>query len=130
MFRCIKQRRSNLLSIILILILKILLFFEDENFSYYNIVFSTEASQSEFLSYYRKIFDKEIIDEYPISETVKGQIGKYRISATHYGSDDTGYLQVYLPLNEFTKENIYFNDYPSIFPDDRKLWNTKTHMVC
>lgn len=92
--------------------------FEDEDFSYYNIVFSTEASQSEFLSYYRKIFDKEIIDEYPIPETVKGQIGKYRISATHYGSDDTGYLQVHLPVNEFSKENIYFNDYPSIFPED------------
>jgi len=92
--------------------------FEDEDFSYYNIVFSTEASQSEFLDYYRKVFDKEIIDEYPIAETVKGQIGKYRITATHYGSDDTGYLQVYLPVNEFTKENIYFDDYPNIFPED------------
>lgn len=92
--------------------------FDDKEFSYYNVVFYTEASQEEFLNYYKGIFDEEILDEYPIPDMVKGNIGKYRVSAAHYGYDDTAYVQVYLPKNEFSKDNIYFNTYPDFFEEN------------
>jgi hypothetical protein len=93
-------------------------YFDHTNFAYYNVVFYTDASQSEFLEYYKGIFDKEVVEEYPIPDMVKGEIGKYRVSAAHYGSDDTAYVQVYIPNNEFTKENMYFDTYPNLFEED------------
>lgn len=93
-------------------------YFEHTNFAYYNVVFYTDASQSEFLEYYKGIFDKEVVEEYPIPDMVKGEIGKYRVSAAHYGSDDTAYIQVYMPNNEFSKENMYFDTYPNLFEED------------
>lgn len=92
--------------------------FDDKDFSYYNVVLFTEASQSEFLDYYKNLFDKEIVDEYPMPDMVKGTIGKYRVSAAHYDSYDTGYIQVYLPNSEFTKINKYFDKYPDLFELD------------
>lgn len=92
--------------------------FDDKDFIYYNVVFYTDASQEELLDYYKGFFDEEIIDEYPMPDMVKGYIGKYRVTAAHYDSDDTAYIQVYLPSDEFTTENMYFTDYPDIFADD------------
>lgn len=89
--------------------------FDDEEFTYYNVVFYTESEQDEFLNYYKGVFDEEIFDEYPIPDMVKGNIGKYRVTAAHYGSDDTAYIQVYLPQDEVTRENIYFDTYPDLF---------------
>lgn len=92
--------------------------FDDKDFSYHNVVFYTEASQSEFLDYYKSIFDQEIVEEFPIPDMVKGLIGKYRVTAAHYDSDETAYVQVYFPNDEFTKENKYFDTFPSLFIED------------
>lgn len=92
--------------------------FDDKDFSYHNVVFYTEASQSEFLDYYKSIFDQEIVEEFPIPDMVKGLIGKYRVTAAHYDSDETAYVQVYFPNDEFTKENNYFDTFPSLFIED------------
>lgn len=91
--------------------------FDDKEFSYYNVVFYTESSQEELLKYYKGIFDKEIVDEYPMPDMVNGYIGKYRVSAAHY-SGNTAYIQVHLPKDEFTKENMYFDTYPDFFEKD------------
>jgi len=93
-------------------------YFDDTNYTYYNVVFYTDASQSEFLSYYKELFDKEYVEEYANPEMVKGYVGKYRVTAAHYGSEDTGYVQVYLPNEEFTKDNKYFGNYPDLFEED------------
>ena len=93
-------------------------YFDDTNYTYYNVVFYTDASQSEFLSYYKELFDKEYVEEYANPEMVKGYVGKYRVTAAHYGSEDTGYVQVYLPNEEFTKDNKYFGNYPNLFEED------------
>ncbi len=93
-------------------------YFDHTNFAYYNVVLYTQASQSEFLEYYKNLFDEEIVDEYPMPDMVKGTIGKYRVTAAHYDSYDTGYIQVYLPNSEFTKENKYFDKYPDLFEMD------------
>ncbi|MDY0097476.1 MAG: hypothetical protein RBS01_03955 [Candidatus Dojkabacteria bacterium] len=92
--------------------------FGDKNFSYYNVVFYTESSQSEFLEYYKNLFDEEIVEEYPSPDMVKGNIGKYRVTAAHYDSNDTAYIQVYLPNEEFTEGNMYFDPFPSLFEED------------
>jgi len=96
-------------------------YFDDTNYTYYNVVFYTDASQSEFLSYYKELFDKEYVEEYANPEMVKGYVGKYRVTAAHYGSGDTGYVQVYLPNEEFTKDNKYFVSYPDLFEEDSML---------
>jgi len=96
-------------------------YFDDTNYTYYNVVFYTDASQSEFLNYYKELFDKEYVEEYANPEMVKGYVGKYRVTAAHYGSDDTGYVQVYLPNEEFTKDNKYFVSYPDLFEEDSML---------
>ena len=96
-------------------------YFDDTNYTYYNVVFYTDASQSEFLSYYKELFDKEYVEEYANPEMVKGYVGKYRVTAAHYGSGDTGYVQVYLPNEEFTKDNKYFDSYPDLFEEDSML---------
>ena len=96
-------------------------YFDDTNYTYYNVVFYTDASQSEFLSYYKELFDKEYVEEYANPEMVKGYVGKYRVTAAHYGSEDTGYVQVYLPNEEFTKDNKYFDSYPDLFEEDSML---------
>ena len=96
-------------------------YFDDTNYTYYNVVFYTDASQSEFLNYYKELFDKEYVEEYANPEMVKGYVGKYRVTAAHYDSDDTGYVQVYLPNEEFTKDNKYFVSYPDLFEEDSML---------
>jgi len=96
-------------------------YFDDTNYTYYNVVFYTDASQSEFLNYYKELFDKEYVEEYANPEMVKGYVGKYRVTVAHYGSDDTGYVQVYLPNEEFTKDNKYFVSYPDLFEEDSML---------
>lgn len=96
-------------------------FFENTNYIYYNVVFLTDATQEELLDYYTELFDKSYDEDYPSSDMVKGQIGKYRVSAAHYAvdeDDNTAYVQVYLPNDEFTKENKYFDTFPELFEED------------
>ncbi len=95
--------------------------FDDTNFAYFNVVFESEATQVEFLKYYQDLFEKEVIEEFSNPETVKGTIGRYRVSATHYGSMDTGYVQVHLPTYDDEMINSYFADYPELFTTDPLL---------
>lgn len=97
---------------------KLLSAFDEKEFTYFNVVLYTQATKTEFLDYYKESFDEEIVDEYPMPDMVKGKIGKYRVTAAHYGSDDTGYIQVHLPKNEVTKENPYFETFPNLFEED------------
>ena len=73
------------------------------------------------MDYYTELFDKQYDEDYRPSGMVKGYIGKYRVSATHYAVDEydnTAYVQVYLPNDEFTKENKYFDTFPELFEED------------
>jgi hypothetical protein len=95
--------------------------FEDENYAYYNVVFESTASQKEFLSYYQSLFDQTITEEYPNEEMVKGYLGPYKVTASHYGSNNTGYLQVYLANYQDEKLNEYFIDFPQIVEKNQFL---------
>lgn len=88
--------------------------FDETNFAYFNIVLETSASKEDFLNYYKNLFESPINDEYANEDMVKGKIGNYKVSAAHYGSANTGYIQVHLP--DFADEglNKYYSDFPKI----------------
>ena len=89
--------------------------FGQNNFAYYNTVFYSDATQEEFLNYYKDLFDSQITEEYDNSEMVKGNIGQYKVSAAHYGFDNTGYIQVHLPDINDEIINKHFTNFPEIF---------------
>ncbi len=82
--------------------------------NYYNVVFETEASPKELLQYYRSMMS-EINEEYVSDEQIQGKIGKYGISASHYGNNpqNYAYLQVYLPAEEYQETNRFSHEYPN-----------------
>lgn len=73
--------------------------FNESPYSYFNVVYKTTASKDEVFSYYRKIFNKEIKEEFSNPESIKGAIDEYNIEINQY-SDDTVYLQVYINKNK------------------------------
>jgi len=83
--------------------------------NYYNVVFETEATPEEMLNYYRSLMSETNPDSVS-DESVEGKIGKYKVEASHFGDDPAnyGYLQVYLPAEEFQKTNRYFQNYPNV----------------
>jgi hypothetical protein len=102
--------------------------FGDKNFSYYNVVFDTEATQKEFFDYYKSLFESLIADESESREMVKGKIGEYRVSAAYYGENKTGYIQVHLPNYQDENLDKYFVDYPDIFkPNEFLIEHEKSH---
>lgn len=90
--------------------------------NYYNVVFETEANPTELLAYYRSLMS-EVNETATSAETIEGQIGKYKVSASHYGNNpqNYAYLQVYLPVTEYQKTNRYFQDYPELVALDESL---------
>lgn len=97
-------------------------FFSGANYAYFNIVFYTDATQAEFLDYYQKLFDQKFESEFADPETSsRGKIGEYQISASHYGSDNTVYLEVYLPSHLDPRLDRYFTDFPEILNADSGL---------
>ena len=78
--------------------------------NYYNVVFKTQASQDDFIKYYRKLVTNELT-EYSSNSQVSGTVGKYNITASHYGHE-YGYLQVYLPREEYSSQNRFHAEYP------------------
>lgn len=92
--------------------------FDETDYSYYNVVLESEATQTEFLEYYKGLFEREYVEEYPSEDMVKGYIGRYKVSVAHYGSDNTGYIQVHLPSEEFNRENRYYESLPILFELD------------
>ena len=54
-------------------------------------------------------------------DMVKGKIGEYRVSAAHYGSDNTAYIQVHLPDFQSEALNQYFVDFPEILTTNPTL---------
>ena len=95
--------------------------FEETNFAYFNVVLYTEASQEEFLNYYKNLFESEIVEGFKPDDMVKGKIGEYRVSAAHYGSDNTAYIQVHLPDFQSEALNQYFVDFPEILTTNPTL---------
>ncbi|MFA5026027.1 MAG: hypothetical protein WC503_05980 [Candidatus Shapirobacteria bacterium] len=89
--------------------------FDETNFAYFNVVFYSDASQEEFLNYYKNLFDSQIKEEFASPDMVKGNIGQYKVSAAHYGSENTGYLQVHLPIHNDEGINKYFVNFPDVF---------------
>lgn len=83
--------------------------------TYYNVVFTTSASQAELLDHYASLFDQ--VDADLTSETsVAGPLGDLDVEASHYGTDDTAYLQVYLPADqESTFDDEHFSGFPMTF---------------
>jgi hypothetical protein len=83
--------------------------------NYYNVVFYTTANQSDFIKYYRSLMS-DIDEDYSGDSSVEGTIGTYYVSASKYSDDnDYAYLQVFLPENEYQKENRFYSDYPALF---------------
>jgi len=95
--------------------------FGEENFAYYNVVFYSDASQEEFLNYYKSLFESQIVEEYDSPDMVKGVIGQYKVSAAHYGSGDTGYVQVHLKDYNDDSLNKYFLDFPDVLEVNSSL---------
>lgn len=95
--------------------------FEENNFAYFNVVLYTEASQEEFLEYYKNLFESEIVEGFNPDNMVKGKIGEYKVSAAHYGSDNTGYIQVHLSNYQDENLNKYFVDFPNILTMNSNL---------
>ena len=83
--------------------------------NYYNVVLEVDASQSDFISYYKSLMSS-VDDDYTDESSVEGTIGIYGVEASKYSDDSSdAYLQVYLPTADFKKENPYFIDYPELF---------------
>ena len=95
--------------------------FEEYNFAYYNVVLYSDASQEEFLNYYKNLFESQIVDEFESPDMVKGTIGQYKVSAAHYGSDNTGYIQVHLPDYKDESLNKYFLEFPNVIETNSSL---------
>lgn len=95
--------------------------FGENSFAYFNVVLNSEASQEEFLNYYQNLFDQVITEEFPNDEMVKGYVGSYKVSAAHYGSGNTGYLQVHLANHNDESLNKYFTDFPPVFEVNSSL---------
>jgi hypothetical protein len=95
--------------------------FEEKNFAYFNVVFYSDASQEEFLNYYKNLFESQIVEEFESPDMVKGVIGQYKVSAAHYGSGNTGYLQVHLPDYKDESLNKYFLEFPDILETNSNL---------
>lgn len=91
--------------------------------NYFNVVFETEAPASELLGYYRSLMS-EINEDGVSDERVEGRIGKYKVSASHYGNNpqNYAYLQVYLPADEYQQSNRYYQDYPEVVEVD-EAWS-------
>ncbi len=90
--------------------------------NYYNVVFKTSADAANTLAYYRSLMS-EISAEDSNDEQVVGKIGKYKVSASHYGDnpDNYAYLQVHLPAEEYSAINPFFSTYPELFVIDEQL---------
>lgn len=102
--------------------------FDENNFAYFNVVFYSDASQEEFLNYYKNIFESQITDEFDKSDMVKGKIGEYMVSAAHYGSDNTGYIQVHLPNYKDDNLNKYFLEFPQVLtPNSNMIEHEKSY---
>ncbi|MBP9759443.1 hypothetical protein KBD45_07150 [Candidatus Dojkabacteria bacterium] len=97
-------------------------FFGGANYAYFNIVFYTDATQAEFLTYYQNLFDQKFESEFGDPETsARGKIGEYQISASHYDSENTAYLEVYLPSHLDPRLDGYFTDFPELLSADSGL---------
>lgn len=97
-------------------------YFNGANFAYFNLVYETSATQSEFLNYYRNLFDKPFEAGYTdLETTARGIIGAYNVSAVHYGTDNTGYIEVYLASHTDARLDQYFNDFPEILVPESDL---------
>jgi len=90
--------------------------------NYYNVVFKTSADAASTLAYYRSLMS-EISEEDSNDQQVVGKIGKYKVSASHYGNnpDNYAYLQVHLPTEEYSSINPFFSTYPELFSIDEQL---------
>lgn len=86
--------------------------FNQKEVAYYNVVFETSASQKEFLDYYNGMFSPRYQEDYPSDSMVKGTIKQYKVTAAHYGADNTAYLQVF--LSEHTDSVV--SGYVATFP--------------
>lgn len=86
--------------------------FNEKNFTYYNVVFETSASQTELLDYYQNLCDQKKIPTERKTEEIKGSIDDYKLTIQNYG-DKTSYLQVYLPSTEIKLIDTYFTDFPA-----------------
>lgn len=95
--------------------------FGEKDFAYYNVVFYTDANKEEFLNYYKNLFEKQITEEYESPDMVKGIIGQYKVSAAHYGSGNTGYLQVHLADYNDESLNKYFLEFPNVLEINSSL---------
>jgi len=95
--------------------------FEENNFAYFNVVLDSEASQEEFLNYYQNLFDQVITEEFSNDDMVKGHVGPYKVSASHYGTGNTGYLQVHLANYNDESLNKYFTAFPKILEENQYL---------
>jgi hypothetical protein len=95
--------------------------FEETNFAYFNVVFYTDASQEEFLNYYKNLFESEIVEGFKPDDMVKGKVGEYQVSAAHYGSNNTAYIQVHLPDFQSEALSQYFVDFPEILTTNSTL---------
>mgnify|MGYP006890189337 CR=1 FL=1 len=82
--------------------------------NYYNVVFKTEATPEQTLTYYRSLMTSQNPDSQYYFQA-QGQIGKYKVSVLHDESNpDTVYLQVYLPSEEYQQVNRYYSNYPNL----------------
>mgnify|MGYP000860126104 CR=1 FL=1 len=95
--------------------------FNETKYAYFNVVFDSDASKEEFLDYYKNLFETQIVEEYQSPDMVKGTIGQYKVSAAHYGSDNTGYIQVHLPDYNDVSLDKYFADFPNILIPNSSL---------
>lgn len=94
--------------------------FTGTSVNYYNVVFDTDLTRDDILGYYRSLMEKSYPEE--SSDTmIVGRIGKYVVSAAFRG-EKTVYLSVYLPDDEFRKENPYYDGYPSDLVEIPVTW--------
>lgn len=81
--------------------------------NYYNVVFEAKIDEKDEIFEFYESKMSSINEENNQDSTIEGVIGDYRVSISNYGYEDY-YLQVHLPAANFSKENLYYEDYQEL----------------
>ena len=94
--------------------------FGDANYTYYNVVFDSDASQQDFWKYYSELLQVESINTWEnVSDQIKWTVWNYKVTVSNY--ENVGYIKVF--LTDYKSEDVekFFLSMPNIIDDTEML---------
>lgn len=94
--------------------------FGDANYTYYNVVFDSDASQQDFWKYYSELLQVESINTWEnVSDQIKWTVWNYKVTVSNY--ENVGYIKVF--LTDYKSEDVekFFLSIPNIIDDTEML---------